>query len=150
MLISPSSSKRFANLMNSVSDCSSQKHFSSSYSEAHVASWLCDVTGQVPTAEVERKRKGESNVCRKHKNCPQSHSINWLNSHPVRNLHGPRSTSNPTYVYSFFLRGEVIKLECEHCHIGGTRWRSCSRYCAASRKVTGSIPDEVIGFFQLT
>ena len=30
---------------------------------------------------------------------------------------------------------------------GGTRWRSCLRHCAASRKVAGSIPDDVIGIF---
>jgi len=31
--------------------------------------------------------------------------------------------------------------------IGGTRWRSWLRHCAASRKVAGSIPDAVIGIF---
>ena len=30
---------------------------------------------------------------------------------------------------------------------GGTRWRSWLRYCATSRKVAGSIPDDVTGFF---
>jgi hypothetical protein len=30
----------------------------------------------------------------------------------------------------------------------GTRWRSWLRHCATSRKVTGSIPDGVIGIFQ--
>jgi len=29
----------------------------------------------------------------------------------------------------------------------GTRWRSWLRHCATSRKVAGSIPDGVIGFF---
>jgi hypothetical protein len=29
---------------------------------------------------------------------------------------------------------------------GGTRWRRWLSYCATSRKVAGSIPDEVIGF----
>jgi hypothetical protein len=29
----------------------------------------------------------------------------------------------------------------------GTQYRSWLRHCATSRKVTGSIPDEVIGFF---
>jgi hypothetical protein len=28
-----------------------------------------------------------------------------------------------------------------------TRWRSCLRHCATSRKVTASIPDGVIGVF---
>jgi hypothetical protein len=28
---------------------------------------------------------------------------------------------------------------------GDTRWRSWLRYCTTSRKVTGSIPDDVIG-----
>ena len=31
----------------------------------------------------------------------------------------------------------------------GTRWRSWLRHCATSRKVAGSIPDGVIGIFQL-
>jgi hypothetical protein len=31
--------------------------------------------------------------------------------------------------------------------IGGTRWRSWLRHCATSRKVAGSIPDGVVGFF---
>ena len=30
---------------------------------------------------------------------------------------------------------------------GGTRWRSWLRHCATSRKVVGSIPDGVTGFF---
>jgi hypothetical protein len=30
---------------------------------------------------------------------------------------------------------------------GVTRWRSCLRHCATSRKVAGSIPDGVIGNF---
>ena len=29
-----------------------------------------------------------------------------------------------------------------------TRWRSCLRHCATSRKVTGSIPDDVTGIFR--
>ena len=33
--------------------------------------------------------------------------------------------------------------------VGGTRWRSWLRHCATSRKVAGSIPDGVIGFFHL-
>ena len=32
-------------------------------------------------------------------------------------------------------------------HAGGTRWRSWLRHCATSRKVMGSIPDDVIGIF---
>jgi len=32
----------------------------------------------------------------------------------------------------------------------GTRWSSWLRHCAISRKVAGSIPDGVIGFFSLT
>jgi hypothetical protein len=32
-------------------------------------------------------------------------------------------------------------------YVGGTRWRSWLRHCATSRKVAGSIPDGVIGFF---
>ena len=34
--------------------------------------------------------------------------------------------------------------------VGGTRWHSWLRHCATSRKVAGSIPDCVIGFFSLT
>jgi len=30
---------------------------------------------------------------------------------------------------------------------GGTRWRSWLRHCATRRKVAGSVPDGVIGFF---
>jgi len=30
---------------------------------------------------------------------------------------------------------------------GGTRWRSWLRHCATSRRVAGSIPDDVIGIF---
>jgi hypothetical protein len=33
---------------------------------------------------------------------------------------------------------------------GGTRWRSWLRHYATSRKVAGSIPDDVIRFFQCT
>jgi hypothetical protein len=33
--------------------------------------------------------------------------------------------------------------------LGGTRWHSWLRHYATSRKVAGSIPDEVIGFFNL-
>ena len=32
----------------------------------------------------------------------------------------------------------------------GTRWRSCLRHCATSRKVAGSIPDGVIGIIDNT
>jgi hypothetical protein len=39
---------------------------------------------------------------------------------------------------------------CAYIHsTGGTRWRSWLRHCATSRKVTGSIPDGVIGIFHL-
>jgi len=31
----------------------------------------------------------------------------------------------------------------------GTRWRSWLRHCATKRKVAGSIPDDVIGIFNL-
>ena len=41
-----------------------------------------------------------------------------------------------------FILGYVVKV--------GTRWRSRLRHCATSRKVAGSIPDGVIGFFSLT
>ena len=35
-----------------------------------------------------------------------------------------------------------------YCHLrGSTRWRSWLRHCATSRKVAGSIPDDVIGIF---
>jgi hypothetical protein len=33
--------------------------------------------------------------------------------------------------------------------IGGTRWRSWLSYCVTNRKVAGSNPDVVIGFFHL-
>jgi len=32
-------------------------------------------------------------------------------------------------------------------HDGGIQWRNWLRHCATSRKVTGSIPDGVIGIF---
>ena len=32
-------------------------------------------------------------------------------------------------------------------HLISTRWRSWLRHCATSRKVAGSIPDNVIGIF---
>ena len=32
---------------------------------------------------------------------------------------------------------------------GGTRWCSWLRYCATNRKVASSIPDGVVGIFQL-
>jgi hypothetical protein len=35
-------------------------------------------------------------------------------------------------------------------YLGGTRWRIWLRHCATNRKVAGSIPDDVIGFFSLT
>jgi hypothetical protein len=34
--------------------------------------------------------------------------------------------------------------------MGDTRYRSWLRHYATSRKVAGSIPDEIIGFFQFT
>ena len=34
--------------------------------------------------------------------------------------------------------------------LGGTRWPSWLRHCVTSQKVTGSIPDGVIGIFHLT
>ena len=34
-----------------------------------------------------------------------------------------------------------------YIYTGHTRWRSWLRHCASSRKVAGSIPDSVIGFF---
>jgi hypothetical protein len=33
------------------------------------------------------------------------------------------------------------------CWLGGTRWCSWLRHCATSRKVAGSIPDDVSGVF---
>jgi hypothetical protein len=45
------------------------------------------------------------------------------------------------YIYIYIYRIPNI--------FGGTRWRSWLRHYATSRKVTGSIPDEVTGFFQL-
>ena len=35
-------------------------------------------------------------------------------------------------------------------NIGGTRWRSWLRHCATRRKVAGSIPDGIVGFFSFT
>ena len=32
-------------------------------------------------------------------------------------------------------------------NVGGTWWRSWLRHCATNRKVSGSIPDGVIGIF---
>jgi len=34
-----------------------------------------------------------------------------------------------------------------YCSYWGTRWRTWLRHCATSQKVTGSIPNGVIGFF---
>jgi len=39
------------------------------------------------------------------------------------------------------------KSRCEGVGEGGTRWRSWLRHYATSRKVAGSIPDDVIGIF---
>jgi len=36
---------------------------------------------------------------------------------------------------------------CVYVFMRGTRWRSWLRHCATSRKVVGSIPDDVIGNF---
>ena len=45
----------------------------------------------------------------------------------------------------------LIRICCMYTFIlylfGGTRWRSWLRHCATSRKVAGSIPDGVVGFF---
>ena len=54
------------------------------------------------------------------------------------------------WVSAYLLAG--VKLT-PHFHLllklkRGTRWRSCLRHCATSRKVAGSIPDGVIGIFQ--
>jgi hypothetical protein len=42
----------------------------------------------------------------------------------------------------------IINYSLHICH-GGTRYRSWLRYYAISRKVAGSIPDEIIGIFNL-
>ena len=45
------------------------------------------------------------------------------------------------------LRGGYMNFESLTFEDGGTRWRSWLRHCATSRKVSGSIPDGVIGIF---
>jgi hypothetical protein len=59
----------------------------------------------------------------------------------------------------FLYRGKIhvaVRLYIVHCiymnydfKIGGTLWRSWLRYCCTSRKVTGLIPDGVIGISHL-
>jgi hypothetical protein len=53
------------------------------------------------------------------------------------------SSSPVTNYRSVILFGGFLSLE------GGTRSRSWLRHCATSRKVAGSIPDGVSGFFSL-
>ena len=59
------------------------------------------------------------------------HWIFWGYTQPLTEM----STGNLFYfIGSYYIRG-------------GTRWRSWLKHCATSRKVAGSIPDCVIGFF---
>ena len=58
----------------------------------------------------------------------------------VGHLTGVPSLTPGLYITCSVLNNYFIK-------IGGTQWRSWSRYCATNRKVAGSIPDGVIGIF---
>jgi hypothetical protein len=48
-----------------------------------------------------------------------------------------------------FCDGDYTYNYLKHIAIRGRRWRSWFRHCTTSRKVAGSIPDEVIGIFHL-
>jgi len=50
-------------------------------------------------------------------------------------------------VVSFTLRPLYPLQRTQYPLNGGTRWYSWLRHCATNRKVAGSIPDGVIGFF---
>jgi hypothetical protein len=50
-------------------------------------------------------------------------------------------------IYNKLLLKSIIHLILVPLYIWSTRWRSWLRHYATSRKVAGSIPDEVIGFF---
>ena len=60
-------------------------------------------------------------------------------------------SSGVYFIFIYFSVGNLYQLWLIvpiFCLIGGTRWSSWLRHCATSRKVVGSIPDGVIGFFQ--
>ena len=40
-----------------------------------------------------------------------------------------------------------MEIMLQYFSVRGTRWRSWLRHCDTSRKVAGSVPDYVIGFF---
>jgi len=40
-------------------------------------------------------------------------------------------------------------MSCPLDEVGGTQWQSSLRHCTTSRKVVGSIPEQVIGLFHL-
>jgi hypothetical protein len=61
----------------------------------------------------------------------------------LRNVTALLSAVNVCSDSNFYRKFTVFTV----CSKWGTRWRSWLRQCAASRKVTGSIPDVVIGFF---
>ena len=56
------------------------------------------------------------------------------------NLHQRKRISGHYYQFYYYF-------SYKYYHYWGTRWRRWLRHCAASRKVVGSIPDEVIGIF---
>ena len=43
----------------------------------------------------------------------------------------------------------IVIIMVNYLFMWGTRWRSCLRHCTTSQKVAGSIPDGVIGIFNL-
>jgi len=47
----------------------------------------------------------------------------------------------------FFPKKTRLYRSCLLIWVGGTRWRSWLRHCATSQKVTGLIPDGIIGIF---
>jgi len=73
---------------------------------------------------------------------------NMLKSTPKEHS---RSRFNPIYIqksYSFKILINAVFLP-KIILAGGTRWHRWLRHCATSRKVAVSIPDGVIGIFQL-
>ena len=61
-------------------------------------------------------------------------------------MHGPRTTDVAPMLPKWILDYPGL-YKYVQTFITGTRYRSCLRHCATSRKVAISIPDGVIGIF---
>ena len=73
--------------------------------------------------------------------------VPWL-SRSVSDLSPLMSGFDPRLVYMGFMVNKLaLSVFSNYLHFLGTRWPILLRHCATNWKVTGSIPDGVIGIF---